>query len=158
MDYLRVYAEELGLEQVLGAFTKREDVQGAILTLDDGWFAAWKLSETGRLREWEWRWREWRHFMPGPMPPFFGIGNPMAQDQQPWIPTREGGAAKFFHFHGADPVPEGIVVESGEWLYGLEADAFAAALAAGRRDVPQMSVDDTLGNMAVLDAWRACGG
>jgi hypothetical protein len=88
MDYLRVYAEELGLAQVLGAFTEREDVQGAILTLDDWWFAAWKLSETGRLRELEWWWREWRHFMPGPMPPFLGIGNPMAQDQQPWIPTR----------------------------------------------------------------------
>jgi hypothetical protein len=47
-------------------------------------------------------------------------------------------------------------VPSADWLYGLEADAFAAALAAGLRDVPQMSVADSLGNMAALDAWRAC--
>jgi predicted dehydrogenase len=76
---------------------------------------------------------------------------------QPWIPARESGVAKFFQYRGGEAVPQEIVVDSGEWLYGLEADAFATALAAGRRDVPQMSVEDTLGNMAVLDAWRACG-
>lgn len=75
---------------------------------------------------------------------------------QPWIPAKEGGAAKFHLYRGAAAVPEEIVVETGDWLYALEADAFAAALAAGHRDVPQMSVADTLGNMAVLDAWRAC--
>jgi predicted dehydrogenase len=74
----------------------------------------------------------------------------------PWIPARESGVTKFFLFSGADAVPEEIVVETGDWLYALEADAFAAALASGKRDVPQMSVADTLGNMAVLDAWRAC--
>lgn len=74
---------------------------------------------------------------------------------EPWIPTRESGTAKILHYRGADAKPEAIVVETGDWLYGLEADAFAAALAAGLRDVPQMSTADTLGNMAVLDAWRA---
>lgn len=88
MDYLRTYAEELGLAQLLGAFTEREDVQGAILTLDEGWFAAWRLAETGRLHEWERRWREWRHFMPGPMPFWCGIGDPMGQEGESWIPTR----------------------------------------------------------------------
>lgn len=77
---------------------------------------------------------------------------------EPWIPSRESGTARFFRYRGADPVPEEIVVQTGDWLYGLEADAFAAALAAGWRDVPQMSTADTLGNMAVLDAWQACGG
>jgi predicted dehydrogenase len=75
---------------------------------------------------------------------------------QPWIPTKESGTAKFALYHGANPVAEEILVETGNWLYGLEADAFAQALAEGKRDVPQMSVADTLGNMAVLDAWRAC--
>lgn len=74
----------------------------------------------------------------------------------PWIPGREGGPVQFFQYRGAEPVPETISVPTNGWLYGLEADAFAAALAAGQRDVPQMSVDDSLGNMAVLDAWRAC--
>jgi predicted dehydrogenase len=75
---------------------------------------------------------------------------------EPWIPAREGGAAKFFLYRGANPVPEEIAVPTAEWLYGIEADTFARALAAGLRDVPEISTDDTLGNMAVLDAWRAC--
>lgn len=74
----------------------------------------------------------------------------------PWIPLREGGAGKFFVYRGSDVAPEEVPVETGAWLYGLEADAFANALAAGLRDVPQISVADTLGNMAVLDAWSAC--
>jgi predicted dehydrogenase len=75
---------------------------------------------------------------------------------EPWVPGREGGATKLLLYRGSEPTPREIVVESGEWLYGLEADAFAAALAEGKRDVPQMSTADTLGNMAVLDAWLGC--
>jgi predicted dehydrogenase len=74
---------------------------------------------------------------------------------EPWVPAREGGDVEFFHYRGGDPTPETIILPSPEWLYGLEADAFATALEAGWKDVPQMSVDDSLGNMAVLDAWRA---
>ena len=73
---------------------------------------------------------------------------------EPWIPARESGVVKLHLYRGAATVPEEIVLQTGEWLYGLEADAFANALAAGRRDVPQMSVADSLGNMGVLDAWR----
>lgn len=75
---------------------------------------------------------------------------------EPWIPVREGGSAKFFVYRGAEIAPDEVPVESPGWLYGLEADAFANALAAGLTDVPPMTVADTLGNMAVLDAWRAC--
>lgn len=77
---------------------------------------------------------------------------------QPWIPPREGGAT-MLHLHRAGAsVPEEIMVENDAWLYGLEADAFATAVANGARDVPQMTVADTLGNMAALDAWRAAAG
>ncbi len=75
---------------------------------------------------------------------------------EPWIPGREGGATRLLLYRGAERKPQEIVVETGEWLYALEADAFATALADGKRDVPQMSTADTLGNMAVLDAWQAC--
>lgn len=75
---------------------------------------------------------------------------------EPWVPARESGAVKFHHYRGAESRPQEIAVDSGDWLYGLEADAFATALQEGRSDVPQMSSDDTLGNMAVLDAWLAC--
>ena len=74
---------------------------------------------------------------------------------EPWVPAREGGSVRMFLHRGGDPVAEEIVVRTDEWLYGLEADAFAAALRRGEPDVPQMSTTDTLGNMAVLDAWRA---
>jgi predicted dehydrogenase len=74
---------------------------------------------------------------------------------EPWVPVRESGATELRLFRGADKEPEIIRIETDRWLYSLEADAFAAALAAGRREVPAMSPDDTLGNMAVLDAWAA---
>jgi predicted dehydrogenase/aryl-alcohol dehydrogenase-like predicted oxidoreductase len=74
----------------------------------------------------------------------------------PWIPPSEGAAAKFF-LHKDGKVEEIVVVTSAN-LYGLEADAVAAALARGEREVPAMSVADTLGNMAALDAWRAAIG
>ena len=43
-------------------------------------------------------------------------------------------------------------------LYGIEADTVAQALAAGQREVAAMTVADTLGNMAALDAWRGAVG
>ena len=46
------------------------------------------------------------------------------------------------------------------WLYSFEADAAAEAIRAGRQEfaAPGMSWDDTLGNMRVLDKWRADAG
>jgi len=75
----------------------------------------------------------------------------------PWIPAGENAPCSFtLHRSGAQP--EEIVVTTPDHLYGLEADAFAAAVAAGARDVPAMPVADTLGNLAALDAWRAAIG
>ena len=75
----------------------------------------------------------------------------------PWIPNREGGTSVIYLHGGEASAPEEILVTAPP-LYALEADAFAAALAAGRREVPQMTVADTLGNMAALDQWRAALG
>ncbi len=77
---------------------------------------------------------------------------------EPWIPPHGGGATTLWLHRAGATAPEGIVVENIGWLYGLEADAFAVALAGGAREVPEMSVADTLGNMAALDAWRAAAG
>lgn len=74
----------------------------------------------------------------------------------PWIPPSDGTPAKFF-LHKDGKAEEITVTASGN-LYGLEADAVAAALARGEREVPAMSVADTLGNLAALDAWRAAIG
>ncbi|MCC6416024.1 MAG: aldo/keto reductase [Opitutaceae bacterium] len=74
----------------------------------------------------------------------------------PWIPPSEGTDA-LVHLH-QDGKVEDIVIQTGAHLYGLEADAVAAALDENRREVPAMSVADTLGNLATLDAWRASAG
>jgi predicted dehydrogenase len=75
----------------------------------------------------------------------------------PWVINRDGGSSKLLlHLEGVTE-PEEIVID-GAPLYALEADAFAAAVRAGWRDVPQMSTDDTLGNLATLDRWRAAIG
>ncbi|MET0262439.1 MAG: aldo/keto reductase [Rariglobus sp.] len=75
----------------------------------------------------------------------------------PWVINRDGGSSKLVLHKAGAPAPEEIVIE-GAALYALEADAFAAAVRAGLRDVPQMSTDDTLGNLATLDQWRTAIG
>lgn len=75
----------------------------------------------------------------------------------PWVVNRDGGVSKLYLHKAGAAAPEEIVIE-GAPLYALEADAFAAAVRAGRSDVPQMSTDDTLGNLATLDRWRAEAG
>ena len=76
---------------------------------------------------------------------------------EPWISTRDGGTSFLFLHRPGASAPEKIAITAAP-LYALEADAFAAALAAGWRDVPQMTVADTLGNMTVLDQWRSAVG
>lgn len=74
----------------------------------------------------------------------------------PWIPPSNGAEARMsLHRQGRT---EEISVVTPDPLYALEADAFAAAVAAGLAEVPAMSVDDSLGNMAALDRWRAAIG
>ena len=50
-----------------------------------------------------------------------------------------------------------VEVEEPGWLYSFEADAAGEAIRAGRQEfaAPGMSWDDTLGNLRVLDKWRA---
>lgn len=76
----------------------------------------------------------------------------------PWIPNREGGSSLIRLQKRGEPKPDEIVMNTLEYLYGMEADAFATAVAAGLQDVPEVTTDDTLGTMAVLDQWRAAVG
>jgi predicted dehydrogenase len=52
-----------------------------------------------------------------------------------------------------EQTPQQIVVEADRDLFTYEADMVAAHIAD--RQAPAMSWDDTLGNMRLLDAWRA---
>ena len=65
----------------------------------------------------------------------------------------DGGASRLVLHRQGSEKPEEIVIEAGP-LYAIEADAFAAALQAGLKEVPAMSHDDTLGNLLTLDKWR----
>lgn len=74
-----------------------------------------------------------------------------------WFATgREGGSATIDIYPNDGPSKTVTVSEPG-WLYSFEADAAGAAIRAGRQqfDPPGMSWQDTLGNMRVLDKWRA---
>lgn len=75
----------------------------------------------------------------------------------PWILDRRGGPETIRLWREGATAPEMITTTAGD-LYALEADAFAETLRAGRRAVPAMTPEDTLGNLAALDAWRAAVG
>jgi len=72
----------------------------------------------------------------------------------PFVIARQGGESRIFVQRPDAPVEE-IVVSGEKPLYAYEADAVGDALARGERESPCISVADSLGNMAALDAWRA---
>jgi predicted dehydrogenase/aryl-alcohol dehydrogenase-like predicted oxidoreductase len=74
----------------------------------------------------------------------------------PWIPTREGGTSRILVHRGEET--EEIVIDEQQHLYGLEADAFADAVFAGKTEVPEIPIADTLGNLNTMDQWRAAIG
>ena len=76
----------------------------------------------------------------------------------PYVVSREGGESAIHLTRKGSAAPETILVKTDDWLYALEADAVAEALARGDRESPFMSIADTMGNMAALDAWRGSAG
>ena len=74
-----------------------------------------------------------------------------------WVPSEKGNKI-IVHRYGKDT--QEIVVEAPANVYTLEADTFAAAVQAGKREAawPAMRWKDTLGNMKTLDQWRAAIG
>ena len=73
----------------------------------------------------------------------------------PWLPAKHSGRSEIV-IHRFEQEPEVIPVEAG-YIYGIEADTVASAVAAGRTEAepPAMGWDDTLGNMRALDRWLA---
>jgi len=79
--------------------------------------------------------------------------------KSPWFCTgRQGGTAEIvIHRPAGD---ETITVDEPRWLYTFEIDATARAIRAQALEfeAPGMTAADTLGNMKVLDEWRAAVG
>lgn len=73
---------------------------------------------------------------------------------QPWIPSREGGTTRIVVHRKGREEPEEILIETDEYLYGMEADTVAANIGNRRAAPTAMSWPDTLGNMKTLDRWR----
>ncbi|MBN1808985.1 MAG: aldo/keto reductase [Planctomycetes bacterium] len=71
----------------------------------------------------------------------------------PWIPSREGGSNRILLTRNGKETEE-IVIETSEYLYGIEADTVAANLEKRQAEPPAMTWEDTLGNMRTLDMWR----
>jgi hypothetical protein len=77
----------------------------------------------------------------------------------PWIPrgNRHGTLSDMTVYRDGHE-PEDVVIETELATYAIEAELVAASLPAIEAAWPAMSHADTLGNMRVLDAWRAAIG
>lgn len=73
-----------------------------------------------------------------------------------WFASGHQGGAGRIEVFGPTGARRKFVVRERRWLYGFEIDAAGRAIREGRQefDPPGMTWADTLGNMAVLDAWR----
>lgn len=71
----------------------------------------------------------------------------------PWVPARDGGSTQITLQRAGAKAPEEITIEAPHGLYSLEADTVAAHV--HDRQAPEMSWEDTLGNMRMLDQWRS---
>ncbi|MCG3196395.1 MAG: Gfo/Idh/MocA family oxidoreductase [Candidatus Omnitrophica bacterium] len=75
----------------------------------------------------------------------------------PWLPQKEGRQPILRVIPNVGK-PRELLVESDRGLYALEADLVAESLPNRQAPWPAMSWEDTLGNMRMLDRWRAAIG
>ncbi len=73
---------------------------------------------------------------------------------EPYLPAREGGAARIVIRKRGQSEPQEIVVQSPRPLYTIEADTVAEHIAERQAPSPAMTWEDSLGNMKALDRWR----
>ncbi|WP_307282154.1 aldo/keto reductase [Labrys wisconsinensis] len=77
-----------------------------------------------------------------------------------WFAGGKQGGVGRIDIVGRDGGARTVEVDEPGWLYAFEADAAAEAIRAGAQELaaPGMSWADTLGNLRVLDRWRAAAG
>ena len=81
------------------------------------------------------------------------VGSRSQESADPWTASRwNRDDTKLIVRRYAENEPQTVIVPAPDDLYTYEADTVAAHVAD--RQAPQMSWDDTLGNMRLLDAWR----
>jgi aryl-alcohol dehydrogenase-like predicted oxidoreductase len=74
-----------------------------------------------------------------------------------WFASGKQGGVGRIEILASDGSRRTVEVDEPGWLYAFEADAVGEAIREGRREFapPGMTWDDTLGNLRVLDKWRA---
>jgi predicted dehydrogenase len=73
----------------------------------------------------------------------------------PWGPARDGGVSTICLERNGQS-PQEVTIDSPQPIYAIEADHVAAHIED--RQSPAMNWEDSLGNMLVLDRWRAAAG
>jgi predicted dehydrogenase/aryl-alcohol dehydrogenase-like predicted oxidoreductase len=76
----------------------------------------------------------------------------------PWVADRTGGdAGRIIVQKRGEKEPEEIDIAASITSFTMEVDQFGDAVAAGHRQAtsPAMNLKDSLGNIKLLDAWRA---
>ena len=76
----------------------------------------------------------------------------------PWFCSGKEGGTGTIVLTRPNGTAETVTVEESGWLYAFEADAVGDAVASGQRESAFMSLADSLGNLAAMDAWRAAIG
>lgn len=77
-----------------------------------------------------------------------------------WFAGGKQGGVGTIKIVRPDESVETIEVDEPRWLYSFEVDGAGQAIRAGQTEfsLPGMSGDDTLGNLRVMDKWRADAG
>jgi predicted dehydrogenase len=95
------------------------------------------------------------HHSVGTTTVIFGEGGKIVLPD-PWIPAGDRhGLETGFSILRDGKQPEAVSVRSEQATYAIEAELVASTLPAQEAAWPAMSWADSLGNMRVLDAWRA---
>lgn len=77
-----------------------------------------------------------------------------------WFATGHKGGSATIEIHRNDGTRETVEVQESGWLYSFEVDAAGDAIRAGKMQFawPGMDHADSLGNLRVMDKWRASAG
>ncbi len=81
--------------------------------------------------------------------------------RNPWVADRTGGDAGHLAVQKKGMAePQEVSIPAAVTSFTMELDVFGDAVAAGRKQAPAPAMNwaDSLGNMALLDAWRASAG
>jgi predicted dehydrogenase/aryl-alcohol dehydrogenase-like predicted oxidoreductase len=76
----------------------------------------------------------------------------------PWIPGKESEPVTLYLHRKGAAEPKEIQIAADMGIYALEADTVARHIEKREASPPAMTLEDTLGNMRMLDQWRAAIG